>query len=110
MGEMKKGKYQIRNQGRLVEVDAHEWAIFGYGELIVHRDYNYPNQWTVSEPRTGYSIASLEKTKKAAMEKAAKDILHYYTPDSWAQAIKDVNKGLGKLPIARTRFEQENYD
>ena len=51
---MKKDTYEIRlRSGELVLISAWKFEIFGLGTFIVHRDVEYPNRWTVSEPMTG---------------------------------------------------------
>lgn len=102
---MKKGKYQISVSGKLVEVDALEFAVFGYGTLIVHRDALYPNLWTVSEPRTGYSWLAKQKTRKAAMEESVARLLR--SSPEWFHNLIVSQLQYQKTP--RTRFQQENF-
>lgn len=101
---MKKGKYEIRVDQTLTEVDAHEFAVFGYGCLIVHRDFKYPKTWTVSEPRTGMWIVSKLATRKAAMEEAIQSLIAH----GEASFNEEIRDGL-KLSTNTTRYQKENY-
>lgn len=105
----KKAKYQIRDFDELVEVDAVEFEVFGYGTLIVHRDHRYPNKWTVSEPRSGFFIAHLHKTKKEAMVAAVNDTVQG-TPEQWQGRIVTGLVKARRFPGPVTRYEQENYE
>lgn len=102
---MKKGRYQIRIEGgALLEVDATEFWVFGYGPLIVHRDRYYPNMWTCSEPRGGAMIFPKAKTRKEAMEKGTEWVLTN-TPERYQELVTSTVK----INPLKTRFEEEEY-
>jgi hypothetical protein len=68
---MKKDEYEIRmGDGSFVQVSA--WLVESdqVPPLIVHRDVEYVNQWTVSEPRSGGFVCRLRSTRKGAIEDA----------------------------------------
>jgi hypothetical protein len=101
---MKKGKYEIRVKGKLVEIDAAAFALFGYCTLLVHRDYIFPTTWTVSEPRTGMSILTGAKTRKEAINEATQEIVQNYTPEHFHKCVDRWKRVLGG---PTTRFEKE---
>lgn len=73
---MKKGTYQIRKaSGGLREVQAWEFDLLGIGPLIVTKDPDFSNLWSVVEPRTGAFFTARHKTRKAAIQ-VATDIVH----------------------------------
>lgn len=100
---MKKGKYEIHWDGSRKEIDATEFAIFGYGSLIVHRDVQYPTLWSVSEPRTGLMARSRFKTRKQAMEEATAAVIRLGESE-WDRLIQQ------SLRIHSTRYQKENYE
>lgn len=67
---MIKGNYQVRkNDGTLIPVQAWEFELLGIGPLIVHRDVQYPNTWTTSDPMSGSFLYRNEATRKGAIQK-----------------------------------------
>ena len=69
---MKKGTYDVR-KGRAL------------------RDVDYPNTWTVSEPRSGAYVTRQHKTRKAAIEKSS-GIFHIerlYSQEQFEGYVKD---------------------
>lgn len=106
---MKKGKYDIRISypTRLVEVDAYEFSIFGYGTFIVHKDPFYHGNWSVSEPRSGLSVIQRASSKAKAIEVATSRLYEMATQEEVEDLVSDALKLLPDELIPR--YYKETY-
>ena len=107
---MKKGTYDVRmGDGELVPVTAWEFDLFGLDTLIVHKDVEYSNQWTVSEPRSGGTCLRLQKTRKGAIEESYR-IFHqdrHFSQEEFEDLVQGV---LNRFPDTPTKYLKEKQD
>jgi len=107
---MKKDTYEIRlRSGELVLISAWKFEIFGLGTFIVHRDVEYPNRWTVSEPMTGCVAVRMRDTRKAAIEAAYADF-HLKPSHSKEDYYSLVQLTLEKYKDSPTKYWKEMQD
>lgn len=94
---MIKGEFEIRRSilsDNLVTVTGWEFAVFGYFNCVVHRSHRRPNEWTVTEPRTGLFVTRGHKTRKGAIG-AATQVLY--------------SNGTQEEIVARLEYALSNY-
>lgn len=77
---MKKTKVELTTKKGIIEVEGYNFTynLKGYDiDLVVHKSFNYPTWWVVTEKNSGLLVEGLgSKTRKEAIEQAKNNIKH----------------------------------